>query len=288
MVPAVEDTNGAVTTAVRRHPVATFVVLAFAWTWTYDLVVFLVVGESPGRAAKTPSTWGPLLAAGVVTSAIGGDVREWAGQVKNWRVTPRWYLVALGVPVLFSELEPLLHLLAGGSIAPRDDSFVSFFLLFAAGTAHVAFLAGGLEEFGWRGFAQPRLQEGHTAVAAGTVIGIVWACWHLPLFFLFDLSPYDRFLPFLIGITGFSLFLTRLYNDTGGSVLLVLLSHGIHDQASFFETRGRVAGPEWLRVVIDQSHDLAYFLPVAALLAVYGGRYLASRGPIPRIPGSPH
>ncbi|TWF78025.1 CAAX prenyl protease-like protein [Pseudonocardia hierapolitana] len=46
-------------------------------------------------------------------------------------------------------------------------------------------VAGPLsEEFGWRGYAQPRLRRtlppGRTAV----LLGLVWAAWHVPLFLL--------------------------------------------------------------------------------------------------------
>ena len=40
------------------------------------------------------------------------------------------------------------------------------------------------EEVGWRGYALDALQAGgRTAYAASTVLAILWAGWHLPLFF---------------------------------------------------------------------------------------------------------
>lgn len=46
-------------------------------------------------------------------------------------------------------------------------------------------LAGPLaEEFGWRGYAQPRLRRRLGPVATSAVLGIGWAVWHLPLFFV--------------------------------------------------------------------------------------------------------
>ena len=40
------------------------------------------------------------------------------------------------------------------------------------------------EEFGWRGFAQPRLRRRFSPLATSAVLGSVWGAWHLPLFFL--------------------------------------------------------------------------------------------------------
>jgi membrane protease YdiL (CAAX protease family) len=46
-------------------------------------------------------------------------------------------------------------------------------------------LAGPLsEEFGWRGYAQPRLRRLLAPVPTAVVLGLVWAVWHAPLFLL--------------------------------------------------------------------------------------------------------
>src|SRR3546814_5546144 len=44
------------------------------------------------------------------------------------------------------------------------------------------------EELGWRGFALPRLLELMDARRASLLLGLVWAVWHLPAFFLSTLS----------------------------------------------------------------------------------------------------
>ncbi|WP_082663009.1 CPBP family intramembrane glutamic endopeptidase [Thermococcus sp. 2319x1] len=49
------------------------------------------------------------------------------------------------------------------------------------------FLGGPLqEEFGWRGYASPRLQANHSALVSSVIIGVLWAFWHLPLNFMSD------------------------------------------------------------------------------------------------------
>ncbi len=46
-------------------------------------------------------------------------------------------------------------------------------------------VAGPLaEEFGWRGFVQPRLRLRYGRVRTAVVMALVWGPWHLPLFFL--------------------------------------------------------------------------------------------------------
>lgn len=46
-------------------------------------------------------------------------------------------------------------------------------------------VAGPLsEEFGWRGYAQPRLRRLLAPVPTAVLLGLVWAVWHAPLFLL--------------------------------------------------------------------------------------------------------
>jgi membrane protease YdiL (CAAX protease family) len=53
--------------------------------------------------------------------------------------------------------------------------------------ALVAFAVG--EEFGWRGFAYPRMAERHGPVLGSLMLGAVWGLWHLGMFFTPDGPP---------------------------------------------------------------------------------------------------
>src|SRR5207244_4355031 len=115
-----------------------------------------------------------------------GSVRALLGRATRWRVPVRWYalvllgyglvcLSAVGLTSLAGGFSPdlgkLQHLPDG---APLSFLPVMFLLILVVG--------GPLgEEFGWRGYALPRLQAGHGALAASLLLGILWAGWHLPL-----------------------------------------------------------------------------------------------------------
>jgi Predicted protease of the Abi (CAAX) family len=88
-------------------------------------------------------------------------------------------------------------------------------------------LAGGPlgEEIGWRGYLLPQLEERFQPVISGILVGVVWACWHLPMF-LFHAEGYQMsFFLYLVQTIIMSLFCTWLYHTSGKSLLMVLLFH---------------------------------------------------------------
>jgi membrane protease YdiL (CAAX protease family) len=92
----------------------------------------------------------------------------------------------------------------------------------------VLFLSGPFEEeFGWRGYALPRLQAKFNAFISSLILGFVWAVWHIPQFLIpgngmFYKTPIWTFVPTVVA--GAILF-TWIYNNTHGSLLAMLLVH---------------------------------------------------------------
>ena len=82
------------------------------------------------------------------------------------------------------------------------------------------------EEFGWRGFALPDLQDRLGWRAASVGLGLVWGVWHLPLFFIEGTAQADIPLAlFLLSVVAMSVVLAWLVNNTAGSVVAALLFH---------------------------------------------------------------
>lgn len=270
-------------TSIKRHQLASFFVIAFGWSWMYDGIVFFTVGSSPGILVRgLVRTWGPLIAGVTVIWAGEADLRSYLGQITKWRVKYRWYIFAIVLPFLLdgSLAVSAVHLLDGGDVRIAPSPW----WLYIGGFFVVMFLMGGLEEFGWRGFAQPRLQEQYSALAAAVGIGILWAFWHFPLFYLFDVAAYETssfWTTYLFTLIVQSIIYAWLYNSTGGGLLFPMLAHSVGNLPPLFEPVGGAGRLAHL------APDLLSILFIVALIGFYGRKYLSSSMPEPRTPGVP-
>ena len=84
---------------------------------------------------------------------------------------------------------------------------------------------GGLEELGWRGILQPKLEKVISYVPSVLVVGIVWSVWHLPLWFINGTvqSAFPFWIYLLSGIILTSSF-TTLYKYTN-NLFLSIITH---------------------------------------------------------------
>ncbi|WP_394121969.1 CPBP family intramembrane glutamic endopeptidase [Planococcus donghaensis] len=86
-------------------------------------------------------------------------------------------------------------------------------------------IGGGLEELGWRGFLQPRLEKAAGYIFSVLIVGILWSIWHLPLWLIVGTT--QSAIPFgiyaLLGII-LSFTFTSIYKYTR-NLFLCVLSH---------------------------------------------------------------
>jgi membrane protease YdiL (CAAX protease family) len=212
------------TASIRRRPEHAFptryVVGTFAFTWT---CWWLAAADEHGVIAlPVPlvllGSAGPLVAALWATARDGGRaaLRALLGRTVRWRVSPTWYAVAMA-----------LHVLAGGR-PPDPRALVDTLPAAAAATVYFVVVAGLGEEVGWRGYALPALQARYSALLSSTILGVVWALWHLPLFFVpsvgsYSLVPFPLYLEYMIP---FTILITWVFNSARGSVLIAMVLHG--------------------------------------------------------------
>src|SRR5215212_5767071 len=169
---------------MRRHPLLSFFVLAYALSWILESPLVLLgdtLTDTQGLvliilASNIPS----LLAIALTAIVYGrGALRKLLCRLLTWRVEPRWYLMVVLGPVTLAGGMVTLHTFVGGPALSFDVSL----LIPALITLSFSIFPGSAlgEEIGWRGYALPRLQAGRSALRASLIIGMLWGVWHLPL-----------------------------------------------------------------------------------------------------------
>jgi uncharacterized protein len=213
---------------VRRHPLMTFFILTYALAWILWLPLVVLqdtIPAAPGLVLVLLGSNVPSLLAIVLTALLlgRGALRKLLGRLLIWRVDPRWYLVVVLLPVALSGGMVALNAFVGGPAISVGVSLLTVVITLA----FFIFPGSALgEEIGWRGYALPRLQSGRSALSASLILGVIWAFYHLPLFFTGQAfrSP-SLLVPFVVSGLALSVILTWVYNSTGGSLLLVVLLH---------------------------------------------------------------
>jgi membrane protease YdiL (CAAX protease family) len=281
---------------LARHPLTFFFVLAFALAWLCEIPAALSkagLGLLPFRPSLDQldmivilaSFAGPTLAALTLTGALEGR----AGVVRllkryvQWRAGIQWYLLALfGMPLIavlaasaFLGAAPLTGLL---------HQWPLLLTLYVPYTLTIGLILGGplAEEPGWRGFALPHLQRRYGAVGASLILGVLWGLWHLPLFMIPALDgSHDvganvmALVGFMVAIVAFTIIMTWVYNNTAGSLLIVMVLHSARNGVVLLE---RQIFPAFLHSP-ERYWALALGFAICALLLIIFTRAALSKEP---------
>ena len=178
-----------------------------------------------------PGVIGPSLVALALTAYAEGrkGVSDLLKGIAKWGVSIKWYVFAIiyFVPVKLGAA--LLYRLTMGEW-PMFGA-IPWYLMAIATLFSTPVQAG--EEIGWRGFALPRLAQRFGLAFGSVILGIIWASWHLPFFFIRGSDNFGQsFSMYLIAVTAISVAMAWLYSRTGGSLLLVMLMHAAIDNTA--------------------------------------------------------
>jgi membrane protease YdiL (CAAX protease family) len=203
-----------------------FFLLTFAITWSCWIPVAMGIPlrSGTGQALVYLGTYTPAIVALVLTRVrLGGrGVKSLAGRVLPVPVATRWVVFALSYTLALKLVAAGLCRLVSGRWPPFGTE--SLLLIPFAIAISTPFQAG--EELGWRGFALPRLAERFGLAGASLVLGLVWALWHLPLFFVLDVDKYGQsFVVYTVQVVAISVAIAMLCARTGGGLFLPMLFH---------------------------------------------------------------
>jgi membrane protease YdiL (CAAX protease family) len=208
---------------VTKHALGVFFVLAYALSWWGNLLPAIGIPALPIFPA------GPFLAAlGVLALTTGRPgIHALLRRMVQWRVAPRWWAVAILLPVATASAATLLNVMLGAEApAARDLSgwtmvLPTFFLFLLLP------ISGAWEEPGWRGYALPGLSATHSPLTASLFLGVLHAGWHLPLILSGEIAWPD--IPMIVAV---SVVFAGLYGPFRGSVLLFMVIHAMNNAVS--------------------------------------------------------
>ena len=215
---------------IRKYPLVSFFVITFAWTWGVAGLM-LVAPDWVVRHIGPIHFSNPLFYLAVYGASLTGILMSWVtggreglrqlfARLTHWRIGAIWYLLLLlGVPLLSIVVARVM----GTATAPVDGLKQLPMVL-----AIALFLDPGPigEEFGWRGFALPRLVERWGMVPAAILLGAIWGIWHYPAFLIPGLPQAELDLGFfMVGTIVISVLQAWFMFRTGGSLLTAILLH---------------------------------------------------------------
>jgi uncharacterized protein len=221
---------------IRRHPVLTFFVLACALSWA----------AIPWHSFFAP---GVLVAALVVVSLTEGlaGLKAMGARLIRWRVSWVWYALALAVPMVVKFAALGLNTALGAPVPHLAEFDVWYAIPMAIAINIVSPLNAQLpEESSYRGWAQPRLQQHRTPLAATALMVVGVTIWHGPLFFMpqFGSSPIEA-----LATIAVTFWYAWLFNHASGSSLITLIAHateGTIETSTLWQSAADTTRMTWL------------------------------------------
>ena len=216
--------------AVFRTPAWFYFAVAFAVTWIMWLFPIL---ETRGALTLSPTlrliclfggSFGPFIGAFLAVYRDGGwsAVKEFAGRSLRYRIGPVYLLMALLLMPVLAGIATWWLAQRGGAPYAVLVPLAHFPLLYLE-----LFIIGGSvsEEFGWA-YAIDRLQQRRGLLSAAVILGVIWGCWHIPLFFIGGLTQsFMPFWAFVLFTVAFRVLIVWGYENNRKSILVALLFH---------------------------------------------------------------
>lgn len=233
-----------------------FFLLSYCITWTLGLIAIII--GLPIMIAEVFAIPGPFVSAILVITYRDGKqgVQRLFKKAFDYHSNPLWYFLASLVPVSIILVSTFYATNFRSAEIPNpwfvpvfDLSFIFFFLIYN----------GIGEELGWRGFAQPRLQKMMGSLGGSIILGVIWALWHLPLFFIPGSFQYGDPIPaYILLLTSWSIIIAALFNKTKNSIIVAIIFHETMNFIAF-----TIILPTADRIIFEVAFALIaiFFLP---------------------------
>ena len=259
--------------AISRFPLVAFFVMAFLFSWIAVLPLILNHTLPVEPFQILGAFVGPTLSAIIVTAILEGrtGVGNFFKKYFQWRAGFVWWLFIL-FAILIS-LNTVAALFLGITIWTEFFNNIGLILATYLITLLVGVILGPLwEEPGWRGFALPRLQRQFGPIVGTLILGVLWSLWHLPGYLGGWMTV--GIIPLVLSGIAFSIIATWVYNNTRGSILLMILLHSSSNAAISIGSKVLPAN------LADNMNSFVYggWLPVITYSIIAAAIWIATRG----------
>lgn len=241
-------------TLIRR--LTTFTLLAFIFSWGYWIPLVIrgqLVYPGMGWPTHLFGLLGTSLAAFITALIFEGktNVMRLIKSCGTWRIGKYWLsllaiivsvVIALGITGFQFTTEELFTY--SGVSATWSPILIFLFVLFVNGFG---------EEIGWRGYLADGLLEKYSIIKSALITALIWALWHIPLFWLvasFNDFGIGNTLGWFIGLVAGSILLVWLYHRSNKSILLVALWHTLFNFTSATQATAQKIAPVTTTIVI--------------------------------------
>ncbi|MFL0249284.1 CPBP family intramembrane glutamic endopeptidase [Clostridium neuense] len=213
---------------IKNHEILSFIFLTFLFSWT--IWVMLYISSKNWAMLEIINTLGAF-GPGIMSIILTGFLYKKKGlkalltRLTKWRYNLIYYIIAVFYWIASIYIFYLICKFFGSKGKVTFINTKPYYIL--GGFIYTLLLGGPLgEEIGWRGFLLPRLQKRLNPFYSSIVLGIIWSCWHLPLFFIAGTCQYG--IPFfvfiMVGIIN-TIIITWIFNRTNGSLIFPILFH---------------------------------------------------------------
>jgi len=207
----------------------------FFWGWV--ILLGWNVWTFPSMLLGGLGLFGPALAEIILILRTGSEELRrdyWQRVFDLRRIGKKWHLVIwLTFPVI-NAVAILLGVLSGSPLPEFETAkglLAEPWRIFPF-AVFILFFGPVPEELGWRGYALDGLQARYNALVSSLVLGVVWALWHVPLFFMHGTFQHEQlgfntpnFWSYMCGTVLISVLFTWIYNNTHRSTLSAILFH---------------------------------------------------------------
>lgn len=220
----------------NKHKIVLYLIITFLLTWIFWIISFTSTSSSLNAVFHIVGSLMPSLMAIIFTNYFYGrkGLKELLKKLTIWKFNPLFYAFILFYSVASFYIPSFICVIAGADYKIHIKNQIFGFnldnpLSLLACLLVILIFGGPLgEELGWRGFVLPTLQKKYTPLLSGIIVGVIWTCWHIPMF-LFHIEGYDNFIVYLLQTIYLSIIYTWIYNHVKGSLLILILYHCIDD-----------------------------------------------------------